>query len=180
MMKRLIYILAILFVFVSCRSKDNALVGAYGHPSQITPEIQKLFIQAMKGDMRFTPKKVRMQIVAGTNYEFLCMDTDKNPHTVVVFNPLPGRGGPRVVSIDGRPVSDGTFRFIVYYENETAKEHLSSLARERGDEIYHQYVNYRAVAIKVSSCATKDEARAFYSGVEGVHRVVEEGMMELQ
>lgn len=101
-MKRLMYIFAILCVFVSCKSKNHALVGGYGNPVRVTPEIKAVFQQAMKGDERFTPKKVSVQVVAGTNYEFFCIDADKKPHTVVVFKPLPGRGEPRVVSVDGK------------------------------------------------------------------------------
>lgn len=100
-MNRSICILAILFVFVACKSSNDALVGAYGNAAKISPEVRALFIQAMQGDVRFTPKKVYTQVVAGTNYKFICIDADKNQHIIIIFNPLPGRGEPRVISIDG-------------------------------------------------------------------------------
>lgn len=102
-MNRFFYILVILFVLVACKSNNNALVGAYGKTVEISPEVRALFIQAMKNDVRFTLVKVRTQVVAGTNYEFICVDADKNQHIIVIFNPLPGRGEPRIVSIDGKP-----------------------------------------------------------------------------
>ena len=77
-MNRFFCIFVILFVLVACKSNNNALVGAYGKTVEISPEVRALFIQAMKNDVRFTPVKVRTQVVAG-------------------------RGEPRIVSIDGKP-----------------------------------------------------------------------------
>ena len=90
----------------SCGTTDsnkNGLVGAYGNYEKVTQEERTLFYDAVKtydSTLKLTPKKVCKQVVAGLNYQFLCVDADKQEHTVVIYKPLPGQGEPRVTSID--------------------------------------------------------------------------------
>ncbi len=176
-MKRLIYIFALLVAFAGCKSKSDALVGAYGKGNKVTAEERAVFSQAMNGDTFFTPEKVRKQVVAGVNYEFFCVDEDGKPHTILIFKPLPGRGEPRVVSIDGELADKASFRMLVYYKGGAAKERLLAFAGKRGDRIARQCSDCEAVVVEVTSCHTKEEAHSIYSKVEGVHHVVEDGVM---
>ena len=74
--------------------------------------------------------------------------------------------------------ADG-FRFIVYYDNDKAKQRLLNMAKKRGDEVLYQYTNFKAIAINVTSCQSKDEALSVYSKQKGVLQMVEDGVMEL-
>ncbi len=75
--------------------------------------------------------------------------------------------------------ADG-FRFIMYYDNDKAKQQLLNLAVQRGDKVFYQYTNFKAIAINVTSCKSKEEALSVYSKQKGVLQMVEDGVMELQ
>ena len=94
--------LFMLAALVSCKTTDGRFTGAYDKPTKVTIEEIALFHKAVDTRMALTPKKVSRQVVAGTNYEFICKGTDGKEHVVVVFQPLPGQGEPRVTSIDGK------------------------------------------------------------------------------
>lgn len=106
-MKCLVAVLIMSAILIqSCGMTDsnkNGLVGAYGNHEKVTQEERALFDEAVKtydSTLKLTPKKVCKQVVAGLNYQFLCVDVDKQEHTVVIYKPLPGQGEPRVTSID--------------------------------------------------------------------------------
>lgn len=94
----------ILAALVSCKTADGRFTGAYDKLTKVTTEEVALFHKAVDAKMALTPKKVSRQVVAGTNYEFICKDTEGKKHTVVIFQPLPGQGEPRVTSVDGKEV----------------------------------------------------------------------------
>lgn len=108
-MKYLITVLTMITMMIqSCSTTDTkkaGLVGAYGNYEKVTTEEVALFEEAIKAydtTLRLKPKKVCKQVVAGLNYQFLCVDADKKEHTVIISKPLPGQGDPRVTSIDNK------------------------------------------------------------------------------
>ena len=101
-MKQLLLSFIILVAMVSCKTTDGRFTGAYDKPTKVTTEEVVLFNKVVDAKLALTPKKVSRQVVAGTNYEFFCKDADDKIHTVVIFQPLPGQGEPRVTSIDGK------------------------------------------------------------------------------
>ena len=101
-MKHLFLTFFIAVAFASCKTTDGRFTGAYDKPTRVTAEELAIFKKAVASDLSLTPKNVCRQVVAGTNYEFICKGTDGKEHVVVVFQPLPGQGEPRVTSIDGK------------------------------------------------------------------------------
>lgn len=101
-------LIAVAGVYSSCtqnKSTDQemVMVGAFGEASELTAEEAALFKVAVSSNVSckdWTPVKVSRQVVAGTNYKFLCKDKEGRMHTVTVFSPLPGRGEPGVTAID--------------------------------------------------------------------------------
>ena len=96
--------LFMLAALVSCKTTDGRFTGAYDKPTKVTIEEIALFHKAVDTRMALTPKKVSRQLVAGTNYELICKDANGKKHTIVIFQPLPGQGEPRITSIDGKEV----------------------------------------------------------------------------
>ena len=101
-MKHLFLSIVLLAAMVSCKTTDGRFTGAYNKPTKVTTEEVVLFNKVVDAKLALTPKKVSRQVVAGTNYEFICKGADGKEHVVVVFQPLPGQGEPRVTSIDGK------------------------------------------------------------------------------
>ena len=69
------------------------MVGAYTNYRDVTQEEKALFNDTYKGEVRLTPLKVMTQVVAGTNYRFLCKDEKDSHYEVVIFRALPAYGG---------------------------------------------------------------------------------------
>lgn len=81
--------------------KDNPyLVGAYADFRSITDEEMQLFESAYTHQAKLIPQSVATQVVAGTNYQFICTDESDNAVKVVIFKPLPNQGEPKVSSIE--------------------------------------------------------------------------------
>ena len=80
------------------------MTGAYGKSMKLSAEDDSIFRRAVlqHGEQNLKPLKVSRQVVAGTNYCFKCVDGNKKKVEVVVFEPLPGQGDARIVSIDGQ------------------------------------------------------------------------------
>lgn len=51
-------------------------------------------------------EKVSSQVVAGTNYCFVCKDPDGKRVEVVVYVPLPGNGDPEIISVNEEELMD--------------------------------------------------------------------------
>ena len=96
--------LFMLAALVSCKTTDGRFTAASDKPTKGTIAEIALFHKAVDTRMALTPKKVSRQVVAGTNYEFICKDANGKKHTIVIFQPLPGQGEPRITSIDGKEV----------------------------------------------------------------------------
>ena len=101
-MKHLFLSFIIAVAFASCKTTDGRFTGSYDKATRVTAEEVAIFNKTVASDLSLTPKKVSRQVVAGTNYEFICKDADGKTHTVVIFQPLPRQGDPRVTSIDGK------------------------------------------------------------------------------
>ena len=68
-------------------------VGAYTDGRSVSKEDQLLFKNTYKGDVKLTPLSVSTQVVAGTNYKFICRDSNGKKYQVVIYQKLPCYGG---------------------------------------------------------------------------------------
>lgn len=79
----------------------------FAHP--VTAEAQHVFEKARITGVEYVPFAFATQVVAGTNYSFLCTSQVVAPHgkqgaaKVYIFAPLPGQGEPHVTKIE--PIS---------------------------------------------------------------------------
>ena len=108
MIRNLIFCLAAgLVALTSCASPKGArkprteMVGAYTEGHQVSKEEMTLFNETYKGKEKLTPVSVSTQVVAGTNYRFVCKNEKGKKVTVVIFKALPCNGGKaEVISIE--------------------------------------------------------------------------------
>ena len=83
------------------------MTGAYTDQRPLNDEEKKLFrtVTANLAGVRYTPESVATQVVAGTNYRFVCTaePVTQAPQTfraeVFIFQPLPGRGEAHITEI---------------------------------------------------------------------------------
>ncbi len=115
-MRFYITLLCISLVFGACgrdatrseKADDTEIVGGYSKPRTPTDDEKALFAEAVKGleGVEYKPMNVATQVVAGTNYRFLCSGREKGRKgkrfdaVIVVYRPLPGQGEPRVISVE--------------------------------------------------------------------------------
>lgn len=69
------------------------MTGAYTNYRDVTQDDKILFDATYKGDIKLTPLKVMTQVVAGTNFRFLCSDGKGSNYEVAIFRALPSSGG---------------------------------------------------------------------------------------
>lgn len=89
------------------QTESAVMTGGYTQQKPLGDQERELFRQVTHGmtGVSYTPESVATQIVAGTNYRFICTakSATLNPETyqaeVIVFKPLPGRGEPKITSI---------------------------------------------------------------------------------
>lgn len=115
MYKTLILVSA-LFVLSACgalgskqekQPEKEVLCGGYTAQRSLTDEELLLFKKVTQGldGVNYTPQSVATQIVAGTNYRFVCKAVTTTPESpnfdaaVVVYQPLPGQGEARITEI---------------------------------------------------------------------------------
>lgn len=94
---------------VSCASVSNRhMTGAYGKSAKLTVEEDSLFkaVVLKHSDLQLKPLRVSRQVVAGTNYRYECVGKNKRKVEVVVYEPLPGQGEARVLSVDGKEYAE--------------------------------------------------------------------------
>lgn len=75
------------------------MLGGYTQERPLSKEEKALFDKAYKGEVALRPVSFATQVVAGTNYAFLCKDKGGNKYMVVIYQPLPGQGEARMTSI---------------------------------------------------------------------------------
>ena len=88
----------------SCQQKTE-MVGAFDKSTKLTEEEDSLFkaVVLSHADLQLKPIKVSRQVVAGTNYCYECVDmNNKKKVEIVVYQPLPGAGDARILSINGK------------------------------------------------------------------------------
>lgn len=108
-MKQFITILVLsLTLLASCGRSDDRVVGGYTDPRRPTTEERALFEAAVASidDTLYKPLNVATQVVAGTNYRFVCKARENGRRgkrfdaVIVIYKPLPGQGEPRITSIE--------------------------------------------------------------------------------
>ena len=128
-MKKIISIFAVALIAMSCACSDkqdkkndtianktSALqdesktmrVGAFADQKELTEDDKLVFEEALKDfktDNKYTCISVAKQIVAGTNYLFICdvvsKDGAKSKEEVLIFKPLPHTKNPiKIIKID--------------------------------------------------------------------------------
>lgn len=96
---------AVVISMASCASSHRSqMVGAYDKSTRLSAEEDSLFkaVVLTHSDLQLKPVKVSRQVVAGTNYCYECVDSNKKKVEVIVHEPLPGQGDARILSVDGR------------------------------------------------------------------------------
>ncbi len=102
---KLFALAVVIFGMASCvSSRRDCLVGAYSKSGKLTAQDDSLFraVVLSHSDLQLKPVKVSRQVVAGMNYCYECVDKNKRKVEVVVYEPLPGNGAARVVSVNGQ------------------------------------------------------------------------------
>jgi hypothetical protein len=88
---------------------SNGMVGAYGPFQPVDSKTKDIFERAFKGHVGvgYTPLIVATQVVAGTNYLYMCNgqvvvpNAKPFPAEVIIFDPL--EGPPHITSIKRVP-----------------------------------------------------------------------------
>lgn len=95
---------AIAISMASCGTGRDVMTGAYDKSTKLNVEEDSIFRKALAqhGELNLKPLKVARQVVAGMNYRFTCVDTNRKKVEVIVYEPLPGQGNVRVTSVDGQ------------------------------------------------------------------------------
>lgn len=89
------------------RITEAGMVGGYTAQRPLDEREKELFENVTAGltGVRYTPRSVATQVVAGTNYRFVCtaVTATREPQSykaeVTVFQPLPGQGEARITGI---------------------------------------------------------------------------------
>lgn len=87
--------------------ESNMITGGYTKFRPLNEEEQAIFDEATKGivGVDYEPLLVATQVVAGTNYKYICNACLVSPEPicygaeVIIFKPLPGQGDPVITSI---------------------------------------------------------------------------------
>lgn len=90
------------------QTSEVRLVGGYTAQRPLDEREKELFESVTAGltGVRYTPQSVATQVVAGTNYRFVCtaVTATREPQSykaeVTVFQPLPGQGEARITAIE--------------------------------------------------------------------------------
>ena len=107
-MKKMITILSCAAFLAACsgskalkneEGNERHLVGGYTEQRNLNEEELQLFSNTYTGEDTLTPVTVATQVVAGTNYRFICKDPKGNQMVVVIYQPLPGQGDPMVTQV---------------------------------------------------------------------------------
>lgn len=104
-------LLLILAIGTMACGNEKSQVGGFESQRRIKSEEKALFEQttAHITDVEYKPMNVATQIVAGTNYRYLCkarrIDNEGKRGkrfyaAIVIHKPLPGQGEPKIISIE--------------------------------------------------------------------------------
>lgn len=86
----------------------TTLAGGYSKPRTPDADEKALFESLTDGleGVKYKPLNVATQVVAGTNYRFVCQGREtarkgrKFDAVITIYKPLPGQGEPRVTSVE--------------------------------------------------------------------------------
>jgi len=78
---------------VTSEEEKPEMVGAYDDGRTPTKDEIELFKDTYKGNIELTPITVSTQVVAGTNYKFVCKDKSGSIYQVIIYQKLPAYGG---------------------------------------------------------------------------------------
>lgn len=93
------------------KETNEIMVGAYSKQRRLTEEQRAMFYrvtESLSDRVEYKPMNVGVQVVAGTNYRFLCKGRELKPDgsrgekiyaEIIIHQPLPGQGEPRIISI---------------------------------------------------------------------------------
>lgn len=89
------------------QAPESPPVGGYTAQRPLDDEDRRLFDKATENlvGVKYTPQSVATQVVAGTDYRFICTaeTATREPQTfraeITVFRPLPGQGEVRITNI---------------------------------------------------------------------------------
>lgn len=92
----------------AAKTGSGKIVGGYTDSRSLTDEEKALFesLASEVAGVKYKPVNVATQVVAGTNYRFLCTGREKGRKgkrfdaVIVIYKPLPGQGDARVTSIE--------------------------------------------------------------------------------
>lgn len=104
-MKTILFAFAAIAVgMASCGTSRDTMTGAYDKSTKPTAAEDSIFRVAVSsnGKLDLKPLKVARQVVAGMNYRFTCIDSNRKKMEVVVYEPLPGQGEAHITSINGQ------------------------------------------------------------------------------
>ena len=86
-------------LFNSC---GKLVLGGYTVQRAITDEeialFETVYNSSVEGYVPLTPKTVATQVVAGTNYRFICKDGNNKKYEVIIYKPAAGLGDPELTS----------------------------------------------------------------------------------
>ena len=101
-------LLAVAMCGCGARQDGEAVAGGYSKPRTPDADEKALFESLTQGleGVTYKPLNVATQVVAGTNYRFLCQGREtarkgrKFDAVITIHKPLPGQGEPRVTSVE--------------------------------------------------------------------------------
>lgn len=86
----LITIIVAVSSLLGCQTRKFPVAcGGYTDYHALADEDVALFANVYNAEPALTPYAVATQVVAGTNYRFLCRDAAKQEYVVTIFVPLP-------------------------------------------------------------------------------------------
>lgn len=109
--RKILVLLSVLCMLVACKTtkvntaesmdtQRHDLVGGYTEYRELDDNDRQLFESTYTDKRKLTPQRVASCVVAGLKYRFVCVDKRGREVVVVIFQPLPGRGEPRVVKVE--------------------------------------------------------------------------------
>ena len=111
-MNRILAMMIALVGLIGCACGNGTgtkgITGAYSKAGKLSEEEKAIFSEVVSPyvEPELKAEKVSRQVVAGTNYCFVCKDPDGKRVEVVVYVPLPGNGGPDITSVNGEELMD--------------------------------------------------------------------------
>ena len=106
------------------QQEKTILCGGYTGQRPLEASDRELFRRATTGmtGVSYTPESVATQVVAGTNYRFICTAKTTTPGLetyeaeIIVFQPLPGQGEAKIARSRGCSPSGSSLQILLQDE----------------------------------------------------------------